>query len=66
MILNFAACVLARIDGKSPVDYLDAARQEAVRSLSKSLLIDPPTNWAETLGRCAAELQAVSRREAHS
>ncbi len=66
MIVNFAACALARIDGKSPVDYLAAPRQDAVRTLSKSLLIDPPTSWPETLQRCAAELEALSSRGEHN
>ena len=29
-----AACVLARVDGKSPVEYLDPAGQELARRLA--------------------------------
>jgi 5-methylthioribose kinase len=35
-----AACALARIDGKSPVDYLDPPRQDAVRRFAKTTLQD--------------------------
>ncbi len=45
MAEHFAACALARIDGKSPVDYLDSPRQEAVRNLCLELLIDSPPTW---------------------
>lgn len=37
------ALALARIDGKSPVEYLDAARREAVRRVAVALLQHPPS-----------------------
>ncbi len=49
-IENFAACSLARIDGKSKVEYLtDASRSSAVRSLATRMLEDPPHDWATVL-----------------
>lgn len=36
------ALMLARVDGKSPVEYLDAECQERVRALALPLLADPP------------------------
>jgi 5-methylthioribose kinase len=39
-VVHGAACALARIDGKSPVDYLDPPRQDAVRRFAKTTLQD--------------------------
>ena len=39
-----AACLLARVDGKSPVEYLDAAGQDLARRLALEALRDPPAN----------------------
>ena len=36
------AFLLARIDGKSPVEYLDAAQRSVVRESARSLLLGPP------------------------
>jgi aminoglycoside phosphotransferase (APT) family kinase protein len=38
---------LARIDGKSPVEYLDAPARDAVRALAITLLRQPPTTVEE-------------------
>jgi 5-methylthioribose kinase len=47
---HFAGCALARLDGKSGVDYLDdASRRAAVRRLCRQLLAAPPANWDEVL-----------------
>ncbi len=38
---NLGACLVARVDGKSPVEYLsDSGKQETVRQLGKRLLLD--------------------------
>ena len=34
---NLAACLLARVDGKSPVEYLERPQQELVRQVSRGL-----------------------------
>ncbi len=47
-----AACVLARVDGKSPVEYLDARGQEVARRFALRMFAHEPTGWdemAETL-----------------
>lgn len=42
-IRHLAACLLARVDGKSTVDYLtDPLMQDQVRSFALSLILDPP------------------------
>uniref|UniRef100_A0A7C2JXM6 Phosphotransferase n=1 Tax=Schlesneria paludicola TaxID=360056 RepID=A0A7C2JXM6_9PLAN len=46
-VWHLAACLQARIDGKSPVDYLTEAWQaEFVRTLTRRWLADPPDNLA--------------------
>ncbi|WP_343718468.1 hypothetical protein, partial [Inquilinus sp.] len=48
---------LARVDGKSPAEYLtDPAQKDRVRRVARALLLDPPsrlvdirTAWAEEL-----------------
>jgi hypothetical protein len=44
MLLNLAGCLLARVDGKSPVDYLDPHQQERVRGLALAWLREPPAS----------------------
>lgn len=47
-ILNFAACALARLDGKSRIDYLDDGdRRDAVRELCRTLFARQPRQWAD-------------------
>jgi hypothetical protein len=36
------ALMLARVDGKSPVEYLDGNRQDRVRSIARRILLDAP------------------------
>ena len=42
---------LARVDGKSPVEYLDAGEQDTVRRLSRPLIAEPAGRFAEVLAR---------------
>lgn len=47
---HLGACLLARIDGTSPVDYLpEEPRREAVRRLGRRLLLEPPERWDDVL-----------------
>lgn len=48
-IRNCAACCLARIDGKSKVNYLDPQAQEYVRRVAGDLLASEPADWAGAL-----------------
>jgi 5-methylthioribose kinase len=54
--LHAAACALARIDGKSPVDYLDAPRQEAVRRFARATLLEPVASCSDLVPRLAREM----------
>jgi 5-methylthioribose kinase len=43
---HLGVCLLARIDGTSPVDYLaEGSRREAVRNLGRWLLRERPADW---------------------
>jgi 5-methylthioribose kinase len=53
-IAHCGACLLARVDGTSPVDYLpDDSVQQAVRRLGTRLLIEQPSDWEDALSMCA-------------
>jgi 5-methylthioribose kinase len=57
---HLAVCMLARIDGTSPVDYLpEVPRREAVRRVGRRLLLEPPRDWNEVLACCEAEWSSV-------
>ena len=44
-ILHVAACVLARVDGKSPVEYLEARGQAIARSFARQAMLIGPPAW---------------------
>jgi hypothetical protein len=41
---HIAALALARVDGKSPVEYLDAPARDRVRRLATAWLLAPPAD----------------------
>jgi 5-methylthioribose kinase len=45
MIWNLAGCLLARVDGKSPVEYLSQEQQVCVRDLARGWIVNPPPRW---------------------
>lgn len=55
-MLNLAGCLLARVDGKSPVDYLSLEQQTQVRQLARSLLLDAATTWEQAAQRIRAAI----------
>jgi 5-methylthioribose kinase len=44
-ILHVAACSLARVDGKSPVEYLSTGEQAIARSFAREALLTGPATW---------------------
>ncbi|HBY59538.1 MAG TPA: aminoglycoside phosphotransferase [Solibacterales bacterium] len=42
---HLGALMLARVDGKSPVEYLRPDEQAAVRAFSTALVSEPPARW---------------------
>jgi hypothetical protein len=49
---HLGVCLLARIDGASPVDYLpEEPKRDAARRLGRGLLLERPASWDELLGR---------------
>jgi 5-methylthioribose kinase len=54
-LLHLAGCALARVDGKSPVDYLDEPRREVVRRFAGRVLKGGVTDWGEAAGLMGEE-----------
>ncbi len=51
-IEHLAVCLLARVDGTSPVDYLpEEVKREAVRRLARQLLEERPAEWDQALAK---------------
>ena len=44
------ALMLARVDGKSPVEYLSEVNRDTVRSLARPLIAEPPVTLAGVIG----------------
>ena len=44
-LLHLGGCLLARVDGMSPVDYLDHALQQAARRIGRDLLCRQIDSW---------------------
>jgi 5-methylthioribose kinase len=56
-LAHCAVCLLARIDGTSPVEYLpEEPKREAVRRLGRLLLRDRRASWEDALGHLRTEL----------
>ncbi|MCC6418096.1 MAG: aminoglycoside phosphotransferase family protein [Gemmataceae bacterium] len=57
---HFGACVLARIDGTSPVEYLpQEPKRAAVRRLGQRVLGERPTRWEDVLTLCEREVASL-------
>jgi 5-methylthioribose kinase len=54
MVALLPALALARVDGTSPVEYLDAAQRHTIRGLGRALLRSPVTTLDELLDRWVA------------
>ena len=53
--------LLARVDGKSPVEYLDDDNRARVRRVAPPLIEHPPDELAEIVSAMAAVAQGESR-----
>jgi 5-methylthioribose kinase len=59
-IEHCGACLLARIDGTSPVEYLpEEDKREAVRRLGRRMLWERPRQWENVLAMAAEELRSL-------
>ena len=52
-----AGCLLARVDGKSPVDYLPPQLQDTARRTARDLIRQPPADFPELLARVTLAAQ---------
>ncbi|MBC7854097.1 MAG: phosphotransferase [Pirellulaceae bacterium] len=57
---HWAACMLARVDGKSPVDYLATTSQQFVRNLAVDFLRTPPESVSDFLKGLDARVKGIS------
>ncbi len=58
---HLGACLLARVDGTSPVEYLpEEPKREAVRRLGRNLLLRPPVSWNAVLAAAEDELAGLT------
>lgn len=55
-VRTLATLMLSRIDGKSPVEYLDDLERERVRSISRALIRDREETFATLIGRIYDQL----------
>lgn len=59
--LHWAACMLARVDGKSPVDYLSTSSQQFVRSLAVDSLRTPCESVSDFLQGLISRVRGISQ-----
>jgi 5-methylthioribose kinase len=53
-VAHCGVCLLARVDGTSPVDYLtDEGQREAVRQIGRAVLLDGVRTWEDVLALLA-------------
>ena len=50
-VLHWAGCLLARVDGKSTVDYLTGDQQDRVRDFAREMLLNPAATLPAALER---------------
>lgn len=58
-IPHAAACALARVDGKSPVDYLGEPARAAVRRFARAALQNEPADWDGLMALAAREVHGI-------
>ncbi len=57
---HFAVCLLARIDGTSPVEYLpEEPKRETARRIGRRVLLDRVAIWAEVLALAEEEARSM-------
>lgn len=54
---HVGACLLARIDGKSPVDYRHELNADAVRRAGRAILTENPAHWSQLVVFVAHEMR---------
>jgi 5-methylthioribose kinase len=50
---HLGVCLLARVDGTSPVEYLDEGQREKVRRLGRRILLEAAGKWDDVLSLLA-------------
>jgi 5-methylthioribose kinase len=61
-VRHLGVCLLARVDGTSPVDYLpEESKRELVRRLGVMILLDNITEWDQVWRLCQYRLEQLAR-----
>jgi len=58
VVAELGCLLLARVDGKSPAEYLGDPEREAVRRLASALLLEPPRDPPECLSEARIQVAA--------
>lgn len=62
-IEHFGVCLLARIDGTSPVNYLpEEPKRELLRRIGRRILRERPHKWKEVLEACNGQLAKYDKK----
>jgi 5-methylthioribose kinase len=62
-VRHLGVCLLARIDGTSPVDYLpEEPKRDFVRRLGRAILLDGIATWKDVLAWCERGMGALCAR----
>ncbi len=60
-VQNFAGCAWARLDGKSPVDYLtEPARRDTMRAVCREIFETQPRDWPQVVAICLRRFDQLS------
>jgi 5-methylthioribose kinase len=60
-VAHCGVCLLARVDGTSPVEYLDEeVKRDVVRRLGRSILLERTTSWEDVLNQTRLELTRLN------
>jgi hypothetical protein len=60
-VRHFAGCAWARLDGKSPVEYLThSARRDQMRELCQTIALSSATTWRDVTAICRQRFDAAA------
>ena len=61
LLVSGGHTLLARVDGKSPVEYLSDAERDVIRGVSKASILDPADRLADFTARLAVNLKELCK-----
>lgn len=62
-VRHLGVCLLARVDGTSPVEYLpEKLKRDSVRRLARAILLDGIDQWEQVWQSCESDMNSTKRR----